>query len=69
MKKCANVCETYLQRSTVAKVFMGSVAAKEITEWIGTFTRRRADFQISMNVYLVQQSDAIRADTMYLRRQ
>lgn len=53
---CANVCDTYLKRSTLSKVLMGGALEVRLTIWIDKFIRRKQEFQFFLTLFTATET-------------
>ena len=49
--ECANVCDTYLKRSSLAKVLMGQTWEVKLTVWVEIFVKRKREFLFCLTLF------------------
>ncbi|KAJ7068738.1 hypothetical protein C8F01DRAFT_978668 [Mycena amicta] len=58
IKGCANACDTYTKKRTLVKVLKSGVWAGKLTAFIGTFTKRRGEFEFALSIHTALGVDA-----------
>ncbi|KAI1785573.1 hypothetical protein LXA43DRAFT_899499 [Ganoderma leucocontextum] len=51
IKECANVCDTFLKKRLLVKVFKGPVWAERLAVFVQVFEGRKADFQFTLTMH------------------
>jgi hypothetical protein len=52
--RCSNVCDTYMKKRLLAKVFLGPVWNEKLLEFVTLFAKRRKDFQFELTIHINQ---------------
>lgn len=51
IKECANLCDTFLKKRLLVKVFRGPVWAERLAAFVQVFEGRKADFQFALAMH------------------
>ena len=51
IKECANLCDTFLKKKLLAKVFKGPIWAERLAAFVQVFADRKADFQFALAMH------------------
>ena len=51
IKMCANVCDTYIKKRTLAKVRLRSIWDAKFLEFKNLFVKRRREFELELSIY------------------
>ena len=51
IKECANVCDTFLKKKLLVKVFRGPVWAERLAAFVQIFESRKAEFQFALAMH------------------
>ncbi|KAF7332467.1 hypothetical protein MKEN_00128800 [Mycena kentingensis (nom. inval.)] len=58
IKSCANACDTYTKKRTLVKVLKSGIWAAKLTAFVGTFTKRRGEFEFALSIHTALGVDA-----------
>ncbi|KAF9781672.1 hypothetical protein BJ322DRAFT_1161455 [Thelephora terrestris] len=56
--KCAEVCDTYISRKILIKIFAGPIWEGRLVEFVDVFTKRRGEFEFAMALHTTAGVDA-----------
>ncbi|KAH9919746.1 uncharacterized protein BXZ73DRAFT_104850 [Epithele typhae] len=51
IKACANLCDTFLKKRTLARVFKGPIWADKLASWVDVFTERKGGFEFALAMH------------------
>ena len=51
IKECANVCDAFLKKRLLVKVFRGPIWAERLAAFVQVFEDRKADFQFALTMH------------------
>ncbi|KAH9910623.1 uncharacterized protein BXZ73DRAFT_57609 [Epithele typhae] len=51
IKACANLCDTFLKKRTLARVFKSPIWADRLAYWVDVFTERKGDFEFALAMH------------------
>ncbi|KAJ3543517.1 hypothetical protein NM688_g5844 [Phlebia brevispora] len=60
IKECANVCDTYAKKRLLVKVLKGQVWEAKLVTWVGTFTKRKDEFQFALSIHTASAVDSVK---------
>ncbi len=60
IKACANACETYIKKRLLVKVLKGKVWESKLIDFIGTFTKRRAEFEFALAIHTAKAVESMK---------
>lgn len=60
IKACANVCDTYGKKRLLVKVLKGQVWEARLVEWVGTFTKRKSEFEFALAMHTARTVDSVK---------
>ncbi|KAJ6588466.1 hypothetical protein B0H19DRAFT_1099542 [Mycena capillaripes] len=58
IKACANACDTYSKKKLVVKVLKGPIWEGKLVKFVGTFTKRRGEFEFALSIHTALGVDA-----------
>ncbi|KAJ7177952.1 hypothetical protein C8R46DRAFT_667658 [Mycena filopes] len=59
IKACANACDTYSKKKLVVKIFKGPIWEGKLVKFVGTFTKRRSEFEFALSIHTAVGVDAV----------
>ena len=59
IEQCANVCDMYIKKSTLAKVIMGKTWEAKLVDWFGKFADRKTQFQFVLALYTANETHQV----------
>ncbi|CAL1709515.1 unnamed protein product [Somion occarium] len=62
IKDCANACDTYAKKRLLVKVLKGYSWEAKLVAFVGTFTKRRTDFEQALAIHTARAVEAIHGD-------
>ena len=68
IEQCAAECDMYHKKSTLVKVLKGQVWQGKLEGWIGTFAKRKEEFQFNLAIHTGTAVDSVKNTTEAMDR-
>lgn len=67
IKDCANTCDTYAKKRLVVKVLKAPIWESRLVDFVGKFTKRRAQFEEALAIHTARIVDTIQTSVYVLK--